>query len=113
VSAGLPGKPDAEDCGGDTGHGATEPPAALASAHRLPTGLPRIGEVEIFDGDSAGAVPQAVTDEPCDGMPDLGIASGSGSAEVEIDAPWAADAISVGVEAADGQVAVVETSDAI
>src|SRR6266487_3940741 len=28
VSAGLPGKPVAEDCGGDAGHGAAEPLAA-------------------------------------------------------------------------------------
>jgi hypothetical protein len=83
VSVRLRGEPVPEDGGGDSGHGGAETFTSLATAHRFPAGLAGICEVQVFDCDGAGAVPQAVVDQAGDAVPDLGVAAAAAPGEVE------------------------------
>ena len=72
-SVGLGGQPAAEYCGGDPGHGSTEPFPTPAAAHGFAPGGAGISEVEVFHGDGVDVVALGVADQAGDRVADLGI----------------------------------------
>jgi len=108
VPVGLGGEPVPEDGSGDPGHGLAEPPAALTAAHRFPAVLAGVGEAQVLDRDGGDVVPLGVADEADDGVPDLGVTAGGDAGEAELDPLGASDWVAVRVEAADGEVPVIE-----
>jgi hypothetical protein len=81
---------------------------AVPAAQGFAAGGPRVGEVEVFDGDRADAMGARVADQPGDRMARLGIAACRGAGQVDVDAVRSAERVAVGVEAAQPQVALIE-----
>jgi hypothetical protein len=108
VAVGPPGQAVTKYRRRDTGHCSAEAFAARSSAHRFPTRGAGVSEVEVLHRHVVDAVAAGVVHEPGDRVPNLRIPTRRTSREVDLDALGPADWVAVPIQAAHGEVAVVE-----
>ncbi|MGB9308123.1 MAG: hypothetical protein WCB92_31900 [Mycobacterium sp.] len=109
TAGGHRGESGTEAGSGDGGHGAAEPFAAVAAAHRVAPGSAGIGEVEVLDHQRGAPSARSAIQQGGDRRAEAPITAGSGQSRgVDGDGQRIPDGIAGPVEHTAGQVIGIE-----